>query len=58
MISVEDLFEDDIYEELIEDVRSECCKYGQIDRIEIPRPDKKSGVCNSAVGKVLVKYVY
>lgn len=26
--SVEDLYEDDIYEELLEDIRSECIRYG------------------------------
>jgi len=28
MCAIEDLYEDDIYEELIEDVRLECMRYG------------------------------
>lgn len=26
--SIEDLYEDDLYEELMEDIRSECIRYG------------------------------
>lgn len=31
MVSPEDLFEDDIYEELMDDVKEECLKYGEIE---------------------------
>ncbi|CAK90407.1 unnamed protein product (macronuclear) [Paramecium tetraurelia] len=58
MCSVEDLYEDDLYEELMEDIRSECIRFGQIEKIEIPRPDKESGFCNPAVGKIFVKFYY
>jgi len=43
LISPEDLFEDDIYDELLEDIRMECSQFGNIERIEIPRPDKETG---------------
>nr|QZA51943.1 splicing factor u2af1 [Paramecium bursaria] len=58
MCSIEDLFEDDVYEEIMEDVRSECQRYGQVDRIEVPRPDKETGYCCPAVGKIFVKFYY
>lgn len=38
MVSPEELLDDDEYEEIVEDVREECSKYGQVKSIEIPRP--------------------
>ena len=39
MCSPEDLFEEDFYQELFDDVKQECEKFGTIDKIEIPRPN-------------------
>ncbi|MGH0149864.1 UNVERIFIED_CONTAM: hypothetical protein FKN15_047848, partial [Acipenser sinensis] len=38
MVMPEELVEDDEYEEILEDIREECCKYGSVRSIEIPRP--------------------
>lgn len=38
MVAPEELIDDDEYEEIVEDVRDECSKYGQVKSIEIPRP--------------------
>lgn len=38
MVAPEELLDDDEYEEIVEDVRDECSKYGQVKSIEIPRP--------------------
>ncbi|GAA6096370.1 splicing factor U2AF 65 kDa subunit-like [Tachysurus ichikawai] len=38
MVLPEELLYDDDYEEILEDVREECCKYGSVRSIEIPRP--------------------
>lgn len=38
MLMPEELLDDDDYEEILEDVREECCKYGSVRSIEIPRP--------------------
>lgn len=38
MVSPEELLDDEEYEEIVEDVRDECSKYGQVKSIEIPRP--------------------
>lgn len=38
MVAPEDLVDDDEYEEIVDDVRDECSKYGQVKSIEIPRP--------------------
>jgi len=58
MVTPEDLMEDDVYNELLEDVRSESSKFGPIERIEIPRPDKETGIIGPSVGKIFVKYQY
>lgn len=39
MFSPEDLFDEDFYQELCDDVKQECEKYGSIEKIDIPRPD-------------------
>lgn len=38
MVAPEELLDDEEYEEIVEDVRDECSKYGQVKSIEIPRP--------------------
>lgn len=38
MVSPEELLDDEEYEEIVEDVRDECSKYGQVKSIELPRP--------------------
>ena len=50
--------EDDVYNELLEDVKAEASKFGPIDKIEIPKPDKETGLIGPSVGKVFVKYQY
>ena len=58
LVSAEDLFEDDIYNELYEDIMEECKRFGAIDHILIPRPDLQTGICAPSVGKVFVKFKY
>lgn len=50
MVVPEELLDDDEYEEIVEDVREECGKYGQVKSIEIPRP--VDGVEVPGTGKV------
>lgn len=57
-VSPEDLFDDEVYEELIMDLRVECSLYGNVDKVEIPRPEKSTGYCSPAVGKCYVKFFY
>ncbi|KAI1707538.1 RNA recognition motif domain-containing protein [Ditylenchus destructor] len=38
MITEEDLKEDEEYEDILEDIREECAKYGNVRSLEIPRP--------------------
>lgn len=50
MVMPEELVDDDDYEEILEDIREECCKYGSVRSIEIPRP--VDGVEVPGCGKV------
>ncbi|XP_053530197.1 splicing factor U2AF 65 kDa subunit isoform X2 [Ictalurus punctatus] len=54
MLLPEELLDDDDYEEILEDVREECCKYGSVRSIEIPRP--VHGVEVPGCGKIFVEY--
>uniref|UniRef100_H3D110 Splicing factor U2AF subunit n=1 Tax=Tetraodon nigroviridis TaxID=99883 RepID=H3D110_TETNG len=55
MVVPEELVDDEDYEEILEDVREECCKYGGVRSIEIPRP--VDGVEVPGCGKIFVEYV-
>ncbi|KAM9779701.1 splicing factor U2AF 65 kDa subunit-like [Neosynchiropus ocellatus] len=55
MVMPEELVDDEDYEEILEDIRDECCKYGSVRSIEIPRPVK--GVEVPGCGKIFVEYV-
>ncbi|XP_062867012.1 U2 small nuclear RNA auxiliary factor 2b isoform X1 [Trichomycterus rosablanca] len=54
MVSPEELLDDDEYEEIVEDVREECSKYGQVKSIEIPRP--VDGLEIPGTGKIFVEF--
>ncbi|XP_033999428.1 splicing factor U2AF 65 kDa subunit-like [Trematomus bernacchii] len=55
MVMPEELVDDKDYEEILEDIREECCKYGSVRSIEIPRP--VDGVEVPGCGKIFVEYV-
>ncbi|KAG7219382.1 hypothetical protein INR49_019088 [Caranx melampygus] len=55
MVMPEELVDDEDYEEILEDIREECCKYGSVRSIEIPRP--VDGVEVPGCGKIFVEYV-
>ncbi|XP_046700017.1 U2 small nuclear RNA auxiliary factor 2b isoform X8 [Silurus meridionalis] len=54
MVAPEELLDDDEYEEIVEDVRDECSKYGQVKSIEIPRP--VDGLEIPGTGKIFVEF--
>merc|ERR1712168_836858 len=54
MVSEEELRDDEEYEEILEDIRDECSKYGTVRSMEIPRPIE--GVTVPGVGKVYVEF--
>ncbi|CAL1544686.1 unnamed protein product [Lymnaea stagnalis] len=54
MITPEELVDEDEYEDIVEDVKEECGKYGIVMSLEIPRPIK--GVEVPGVGKIFVEF--
>ncbi|EFP08403.1 CRE-UAF-1 protein [Caenorhabditis remanei] len=54
MVTEDELRSDEDYEEILEDVREECSKYGIVRSLEIPRPYDEQPV--PGVGKVFVEF--
>ncbi|XP_036597973.1 splicing factor U2AF 65 kDa subunit-like [Trichosurus vulpecula] len=54
MVLPEELLDDEEYEEIVEDVRDECSKYGVVKSILIPRP--MDGVEVPGCGKIFVEF--
>lgn len=52
MVEPDELKDDQEYEDILEDIREECQKYGKVRSIEIPRP----GQHVSGLGKVFVEF--
>ncbi|KAI5466272.1 hypothetical protein BGZ63DRAFT_420774 [Mariannaea sp. PMI_226] len=55
MVTAEELMDNDDYEEICEDVREECSKYGNIIDLKVPRPTGGSRQ-SAGVGKIFVKF--
>ncbi|KAH7170755.1 hypothetical protein EDB81DRAFT_776570 [Dactylonectria macrodidyma] len=55
MVTAEELMDNDDYEEICEDVREECSKFGTIVDLKIPRPTGGSRQ-SAGVGKIFVKF--
>ncbi|KAL8688676.1 MAG: hypothetical protein Q9218_005477, partial [Villophora microphyllina] len=55
MVTAEELIDNEDYNEICEDVKEECEKYGEILEMKIPRPSGGSRQSNG-VGKIFVKY--
>lgn len=53
-VTADELKEDDEYEDIVEDIREECNRYGIVRSVEIPRPVE--GVEVPGVGKVFVEF--
>lgn len=54
MLSPSELEDEEEYEEILEDVREECSKYGSVKSLDIPRPI--TGVEVPGVGKIFVEF--
>jgi len=54
MVTEEELRDEEEYEDILEDIREECGKYGEVRSLEIPRP--LPGVDVPGVGKVFVEF--
>lgn len=54
MVTVEELAEDEEYEDIVQDIKEECQKYGAVKSIEVPRP--MHGVEVGGLGKIYVEF--
>ncbi|KAI0980816.1 hypothetical protein GJ496_006431 [Pomphorhynchus laevis] len=54
MVTETELLDDDEYDDILEDVREECSKYGNVRSVEIPRPI--TGVDVPGVGKIFIEF--
>ncbi|PGH09330.1 splicing factor U2AF 65 kDa subunit [Blastomyces parvus] len=55
MVTTEELMDNDDYEEICDDVREECSKYGEIVELKVPRPTGNNKQA-AGVGKIYVKF--
>jgi len=55
MVQPEELQDEEEYEDIVEDIREECSKYGAVKSIEIPRP--VPGVDVPGLGKVFIEFL-
>ncbi|CAG8513944.1 12166_t:CDS:2 [Dentiscutata heterogama] len=53
MVTPEELVDDEEYEDIVDDVREECSKFGRVLDMKIPRPGSGS---ISGVGKIFVRF--
>merc|ERR1712154_86518 len=56
MVTAEDLNDDQEYQEIVQDVRDECSKYGTVKSITIPRPSDDDKQEIHGLGKVFVEF--
>ena len=55
MVTSDDLTDNDEYEEIMNDIKTECSKYGTVLDMKIPRPIG-NGTQNQGVGRVFVRF--
>jgi len=55
MVTAEELISDEDYDEIFDDIREECSKYGRIRSLQIPRPNPEFNV--QGVGKIFIEYM-
>lgn len=53
MVTSEELQDDEEYDDIVDDIKHECIKFGTVISITVPRP---GGECEAAVGKVFVEF--
>lgn len=54
MVTAEELMDSDTYQDIMDDIREECSKFGHIIEMKIPRP--KGPRIDAGVGKIFIKY--
>ncbi|KAF9578337.1 U2 small nuclear RNA auxiliary factor 2, partial [Lunasporangiospora selenospora] len=54
MVTPEELLDDQEYEDIVDDIREECQKFGNVLELKIPRPVDGANI--SGVGKIYIQY--
>jgi len=54
MVTADELENDETYDEIFDDIREECTKFGKIRSLQIPRPSSDFPV--TGVGKIFIEY--
>nr|XP_012568737.1 splicing factor U2af large subunit B-like isoform X2 [Cicer arietinum] len=54
-VTTDQLMDNGEYEEILEDMRDECCKFGTLINVVIPRPNQ-NGELSTGIGKVFLEY--
>lgn len=54
MVTADELENDETYDEIFDDIREECAKFGKIRSLQIPRPSSDFPV--TGVGKIFIEY--
>jgi len=54
MVTAEELVSDETYDEIFDDIREECSKFGKIRSLQIPRPNSDYQV--NGIGKIFIEY--
>jgi len=57
MVTLQDLADEDEYNDIVADIRAECSKYGTVVHILIPRPNESKHTDPDDIGKVFVEYL-
>lgn len=55
MVTAEELADDEEYEDIVQDIKEECSKYGHVLSVEIPRPTANNPD-GHGVGKIYIEY--
>ncbi|GAB4814250.1 hypothetical protein N2152v2_001296 [Parachlorella kessleri] len=55
-VTLEELQNDDDYNDIMEDMREECSKYGTVNQVHIPRPPAPGMAPPPGLGKVLIEF--
>jgi splicing factor U2AF subunit len=56
MVTIDELEDDEEYQDIVEDVKSECSRYGNIIDLYIPRPSSDQSVTVKGLGRIFIEY--
>ncbi|KAL7603037.1 hypothetical protein Lser_V15G19748 [Lactuca serriola] len=57
VVTKDELKDDENYEDILEDIKAECGKFGSLVNVVIPRPNRDGEPTPPGVGKVFLEYM-